>query len=118
AAAANMPLRVFDILAGWTSLDDAKLREEIGKTGAHVKDLAQARRLFARAVETPGGLKIQTIHAFCEKILHLFPFEANVAARFEVLTEEQQDDLMARAKQDVLGEAMLGEDRTLFSALA
>jgi ATP-dependent helicase/nuclease subunit A len=117
AAAANMALRVFDTLAAWTSLDDEKLRKEIENTGARADDLRGARRLFARAVETPGGLKIQTIHAFCEKILHLFPFEANVAARFEVLTEEQQEDLMTRAKQDILGEAMRGEDRTLFGAL-
>lgn len=117
AAAANMALRVFDTLAGWTSLDDDKLRAEIANTGAHVSNLAQARRLFARAVETPGGLKIQTIHAFCEKILHLFPFEANVAARFEVLTEEQQEELMTRAKEEILGEAMRGENSTLLRML-
>ena len=46
---------------------------------------AQARRLFAQTIETPGGLKVQTIHAFCTRLLHQFPFEANVAARFEVL---------------------------------
>ena len=49
-----------------------------------------ARRLFARTVETPGGLKIQTIHAFCERLLHAFPFEANVAARFAVIEEVRQ----------------------------
>ncbi len=112
-----MALRVFGILAEWTTLDDASLRAAVEKTGARVSDLAVARRLFARAVETPGGLKIQTIHAFCERILHLFPFEANVAASFEVLTEEQKDDLMQRAKQDVLGEAMRGEDHTIRAAL-
>ena len=48
-----------------------------------------ARTLFARAVETPGGLKIDTIHAFCERLLHLVPFEANVPARFAVLDESQ-----------------------------
>ena len=48
---------------------------------------ARARRLFAPALETPGGLKVQTIHAFCTRLLHQFPFEANVAARFEVLDE-------------------------------
>ena len=51
--------------------------------------LRLARRLFARAVETPGGLKIETIHAFCERLLHLVPFEANVPARFAVLDEGQ-----------------------------
>ena len=48
---------------------------------------ARARRLFASALETPGGLKVQTIHAFCTRLLHQFPFEANVAARFTVLDE-------------------------------
>ena len=48
---------------------------------------AAARRLFAQALETPGGLKVQTIHAFCTRLLHQFPFEADVAARFEVLDE-------------------------------
>ena len=53
-----------------------------------------ARRLFARALETPGGLKVQTIHAFCTQLLHQFPFEANVAARFTVLDEAQQTQLL------------------------
>ena len=61
-----------------------------------------ARRLFARAVETPGGLKIDTIHAFCERLLHLVPFEANVPARFAVLDESQADELVAQATANVL----------------
>ena len=67
-------------------VDDASttrsLREAIVETGAprRAPALAFARRLFARTIETPGGLKIQTIHAFCERLLHLFPFEANVPA--------------------------------------
>ena len=55
---------------------------------------ALARRLFARALETPGGLKVQTIHAFCTQLLHQFPFEANVAARFSVLDETAQMQLL------------------------
>ena len=70
AAAANMSLRVFDTLAKWTALDDEALEAEIRATGADFssESLAFARRLFARTVETPGGLKIQTIHAFCERL--------------------------------------------------
>src|SRR2546430_1795995 len=81
AAAANMALRVFDKLADWTTLADAELGRQIVATGAPVpsrKQLTTARTLFARTVETPGGLKIKTVHAFCERLLHLFPFEANV----------------------------------------
>ncbi len=84
AAAAEMASRVFAILARWTLLDDAALDAELadyhGRPPAAGERLG-ARRLFARALETPGGLKIQTIHAFCERLLHQFPFEANVARR-------------------------------------
>ena len=69
------------------------------------RDRIEARKLFARTVETPGGLKIQTIHAFCERLLHLFPFEANAPARFEVADETLQAELLQRARRDVLNEA-------------
>ena len=90
AAAANMAMRVFDTLALWTRLDDSALRDgHRGNRRAEpsARDRIEARKLFARTVETPGGLKIQTIHAFCERLLHLFPFEANAPARFEVADE-------------------------------
>lgn len=105
AAAANMAVRVFDNLAAWTRLSDEELRKDIAATGApepNADALRAARTLFARTVETPGGLKIQTIHAFCEKLLHLFPFEANVCARFEVADEARQTALLARARLEVL----------------
>src|SRR3984893_10266764 len=96
AAAANMAARVFDTLALWTQLADEELRRRIVAAGAPVpggQELAAARKLFARTVETPGGLKIQTIHAFCERLLHLFPFEANVPSRFEVAEDLRRAEL-------------------------
>ncbi len=108
AAAANMAERVFNVLALWTRLPDGKLGEAILATGALKParaDLAAARKLFARTVETPGGLKIQTIHAFCEKLLHHFPFEANVPSRFEVADDRGAEELLARARREVLDAA-------------
>lgn len=105
AAAANMSERVFGTLARWTRLDDAELAASIAATGAPRPDRAElvaARKLFARTVETPGGLKIQTIHAFCERLLHLFPFEANVPSRFEVADDMLQAELLARARRETL----------------
>ena len=90
AAAANMSKQVFDRLASWTTLDDAALDKAVREHSGAVPDArrrALARRLFARALETPGGLKVQTIHAFCTQLLHRFPFEANVAARFACSTK-------------------------------
>jgi ATP-dependent helicase/nuclease subunit A len=108
AASANMANRVFGTLAKWTGLDDAALDREIGlsirgKPGAAQR--ARARRLFASALETPGGLKVQTIHAFCTRLLHQFPFEANVAARFTVLDEAATTQLLDELTLAVLLEA-------------
>jgi len=108
AAAANMAKRVFDTLAEWTTLDDAALDEAIRSRSDIEPNAARralARRLFARALETPGGLKVQTIHAFCTQLLHQFPFEANVAARFDVLDETEQTQLLERLTLDLLLEA-------------
>jgi ATP-dependent helicase/nuclease subunit A len=121
AAAANMSARVFDRLAQWTTLDDDGLADAIAAmTGAAPSqvDLLLARRLFARTVETPGGLKIQTIHAFCERLLHLFPFEANVAARFEVIEDLRQADLLLAARAAALAAAVGGTRADLSEALA
>src|SRR5580704_12037794 len=63
AAAANMAKRVFDTLAVWTTLDDTALDDLIREQSGMAPDAerrALARRLFARALETPGGLKVQT----------------------------------------------------------
>src|SRR3978361_95303 len=88
AAAANMAERVFTTLGHWVTLDDAALDAAISDTrdAPHtVKLRKSARELFASALETPGGLKVQTIHALCTRLLQQFPFEANVPARFAVL---------------------------------
>ncbi|MBC6416699.1 MAG: UvrD-helicase domain-containing protein, partial [Rhodospirillales bacterium] len=73
AAASEMANRVFERLAGWTRIDDKALAAELTELEGRHPDAARlhlARQLFARALETQGGLKIQTIHAFCEAVLH------------------------------------------------
>src|SRR5580693_7609475 len=105
AAAANMAKRVFDTLAQWTVYDNASLDAAIKQSSGLEPDSrrrSHARRLFARALETPGGLKVQTIHAFCTQLLHQFPFEANVAARFSVLDDAEQSQLLERLTLAVL----------------
>ena len=108
AAAGNMANRVFDELRKWTALDDTALAKAMKNAGARdtgEKMRVRARKLFALALETPGGLKVQTIHAFCTHILHLFPFEANVAARFSVLDEAQDAQLLEKTTNEVMLDA-------------
>ncbi len=121
AAAANMANRIFNELRKWISLDDADLDAAIGKTGAKIGGIKQrerARRLFASALETPGGLKVQTIHAFCTRLLQQFPFEANVPARFRVLEEVEQRQLLEQLRRAVLFEASGNPDSGAGRALA
>ncbi len=107
AAAANMADRVFSKLAQWTSLSDGALARAIVESGADApgpRELIFARQLFARTIESPGGLKIQTLHAFAERLLRLFPFEANVPAHFNVLDESDSKRLLLEARDAALVE--------------
>lgn len=116
AAAAEMSLRLFKLLSSWIVLDDAALVHELKKLGATdvgPMGLAQARRLFATAIETPGGLKIQTIHAFCEKLLQLFPVESGLAPGFRVMDDADRKALLEEARVAALGEAAETGDESL-----
>ena len=120
AAAANMAERVFTTLGHWVTLDDAALDAAIVDAGVANPDKKLrkiARELFAQALETPGGLKVQTIHALCTRLLQQFPFEANVPARFAVLDERDQADMMERANLKVFLEAAAAPESTLGRAL-
>ncbi len=121
AAAAEMSSRLFDRLSKWTSLTDAQLvfeLERIGLSDPNANRLLRARRLFTLVLETPGGLKIQTIHAFCERLLQLFPVEAGMAPGFRVLDERQSLNLREKAQDEILAVARSGRDPDLASAFA
>jgi ATP-dependent helicase/nuclease subunit A len=121
AAAANMSNRVFGNLSKWTMLGDAALRAEIEKIdnkAPNAEKLRRARRLFAQALETPGGLKIQTIHAFCESVLHQFPLEANIAAHFQMLDPLMEETLFATARREMVTGAVASDNPELGEAFA
>jgi ATP-dependent helicase/nuclease subunit A len=120
AAAANMAERVFTTLGHWVSLDDDKLDAAIRDAGIanpSPRLRISARKLFASALETPGGLKVQTIHALCTRLLQQFPFEANVPARFTVLDDRDQTEMMERAGLAVMLDASRAPDSAIGHAL-
>ncbi len=120
AAAAEMAGRLFDQLGQWAMADDADLARRIAEIGAENRDregLREARRLFAQALETPGGLKIQTIHSFCQYLLARFPLEAGVPPSFRILDDASTRELTDAARQHVLERAGAGEE-VLASAAA
>ena len=118
AAAKEMANRLHERLGAWVGLSDAALSRQLVQMGSddiNHRMLSRARRLFTAALETPGGLKIQTIHAFCERILQLFPVEAGLAPGFEVLESSQGKQLLREARDHVLREAQ-GDEASEFSS--
>jgi len=123
AAAAEMQSRLFRRLGDWSVTADADLRTELSKLVGEPEvlfdadRLSAARALFARALETPGGLKIQTIHAFCEKLLKRFPLEAGVSPGFTVM-DDQAGAAIARAARRTVAAYVDSHDDVLSEAYA
>lgn len=105
AAASEMQNRLFARLGAWAMTPELELRRAMADLGIEGEvsreTLGQARRLFARAIETPGGLRIQTIHSFCAMILRRFPLEAGVSPQFT-----EMDDRSSRLMREEILEEM------------
>lgn len=120
AAAAEMSKRVFDKLAEWVTAEEEHLRSILAKlTGLEpsASDLARARTLFTVAIETPGGLKVQTIHAFAERLLQRFPLEANVPPGFRILDDAKKREIVTRAIDATIAQATASPESPLGKAL-
>lgn len=108
AAAAEMATRLSDRLGRWATIENSVLIAEItsllGKKPQKTM-LAPARRLFAETLDVPGGLKIRTIHAFCESLLGRFPIEAGIAPHFSVIDERTSAELMNEARDRLFVQA-------------
>ena len=106
AAAAEMQNRLFQRLGAWAMMSDDDLRAELLGLGVDrqidASQLSQARTLFARAIETPGGLKIQTIHSFCAGVLRRFPLEAQVSPQFREMEDRAAEILRAEVVDDII----------------
>ncbi|MFC6582458.1 UvrD-helicase domain-containing protein [Sulfitobacter aestuariivivens] len=118
AAASEMQNRLFKRLGEWAMLGDDALRLALTELGIGTtfepSELRWARTLFSRAIETPGGLKIQTIHSFCAAILRRFPLEAGVNPQFTEIEDRAADLLRA----DIVDEMAESDEAPLVAALA
>ena len=118
AAASEMQNRLFKRLGSWAMMADALLLDDLRELGIEgdisPARLRIARTLFARAIETPGGLKIQTIHSFCAGLLRRFPLEAGVSPQFT----EMEDRASALLRAEVVDDMAMGPDAGLVDLLA
>lgn len=120
AAAAEMANRLARRLSDWAVASDEALTKDLTALRGQIPDAATlrtARRLFAGVLDVPGGMKIQTIHSFCQALLGRFPLEAGISPHFTLIEERDSADLMRQVREQVLIDARLGSDTRLSDAL-
>jgi ATP-dependent helicase/nuclease subunit A len=121
AAAAEMANRVNERLGHWATMEDRELHDDLfnlAGTAPSGDETRRARRLFASVLDAPGGMKIQTIHAFCQSLLRRFPLEAGLAPHFEIMDDRTAAETMADVQEEVLAFARNGRDDDLADALS
>lgn len=105
AGAAEMAERIHNRLAAWVQMDDGSLFKDLEALGedSGPEARAHARTLFASVLEASGGgLRIQTIHSFCQTLLAAFPVEAGLIPGFRPLEEREQKSMARVALADLL----------------
>jgi ATP-dependent helicase/nuclease subunit A len=107
AAAAEMSTRLQKRLGGWVTLDDDGLRAELAELGVPAAEATTetARALFARVLDLPGGMRIGTIHAFCQSLLRRFPLEAALAPHFRLMEDADGHAELEGAREEALVQA-------------
>ena len=107
AAAAEMAMRLQDTLGRWVTLDPAQLDGELRALDIPPTDAARtkARALFAEVLDLPGGMRIGTIHAFCQSLLRRFPLEAALSPHFRLMDDPDAADALTEAREDMLARA-------------
>ncbi|HTZ79919.1 MAG TPA: double-strand break repair helicase AddA [Stellaceae bacterium] len=120
AAAAEMANRLQARLSLWAVLEEGTLWNELRRLldrAPSAAEVAEARRLFAKVLDAPGGLGIETIHGFCQSLLRRFPVEAGVAPHFELMDERDAAELLFTVREEVLAAARAGGDARLAGAV-
>ena len=113
AAAVEMSDRIAQGLSKWAVISDEELDKQLLKLLGKLPEkrenytdlVATARRLFAVLLDTPGGMKIQTMHSFCQDDLKRFPLEAKISPYFEVMDDRAKNEILEILKNKMLRDA-------------
>ena len=112
-----MQARLFQRLGDWCVMGEADLRDKLAELERRVADtytpaqIGRARELFAKALETPGGLRIETIHAFCGRVLRRFPLEADVAPGFREIDDDESADIWDASFRAMASRVVAGDEK-------
>ena len=125
AAAVEMSSRIAERLSKWAVMNEKDLEEELIKLYGKLptdadkakKLKSKARQLFAILLDTAGGMKIKTIHSFCEEILKRFPLEANLSPYFEIMDERNSSQALNNIKKEILSFAAQNPQSTIGTSI-
>ncbi len=106
AAAAEMAIRLNRRLGAWVVMPGDKLDAALRALDVPPNDKTRelARKLFADVLDLPGGMRIGTIHAFCQSLLRRFPLEANLSPHFELADEAQAAAALRESRELVMAD--------------
>ncbi len=105
AGAAEMADRIHERLGGWVTMDGPLLAKDLANLGETIdpEGRENARNLFAKVLDARGsGLRIQTIHSFCQALLASFPAEAGLPPGFRAVEGREEEQLAAKALADLV----------------
>lgn len=120
AGAAEMADRIHERLGAWVTMPDSLLAIDLKNLGEDIAPDAreEARNLFAQVLDARGsGLRIQTIHSFCQTLLASFPAEAGLAPGFRAIEGREEIQLASEALSDMVANAQAQGDLGLIAKL-
>ena len=106
AAAAEMRNRINKRLGDWTIISAKALTEDLQNMGIETppQDMMQrARSLFAEILDNDHGPRVETVHSFCQTILHRFPIEAGITPHARLADDDEQARLKRQARNNIMG---------------
>jgi ATP-dependent helicase/nuclease subunit A len=105
AAACEMQTRIYQELSSWSLITNDDLVKKLHDLSGDAPDhetILYARNLINYILNHPDGIKIQTIHSFCQNILKKFPIEAGITPHFEVIDDNTTNHLLTETRNIVL----------------
>lgn len=111
AAAAEMRIRLNRRLGEWVAMPTPDLQRTLQGLDItpDAETLDRARQLFAIVLDLPGGMRIETIHAFCQSLLRRFPLEARLSPHFAVADDESAGQRLRGVRETTLADDTLRE---------
>lgn len=105
AGAAEMADRIHERLGAWVTMKRDALARDLDHLGEDFSPAAceSARSLFAKVLDARGsGLRIQTIHGFCQTLLAGFPAEAGLPPGFRAVEGRAEQALASQALAEMV----------------